>query len=114
MANITSKYQRFFAIVSDRHGVDPLLDRIIPELNRIKNYTLHEILQDERGAPDLISLREYNTDEFWWMLLAYNGISSYRALVEGNVLKVPDMSSLISIVTENAIRPNRIQRTITI
>lgn len=114
MANLASKYQRLFAIVSDRYGVDPLRDRIIPEINKIPTYSLHEVLQEERGAPDLISLREYNTDEFWWILLAYNGISSYRTLVEGKVIKIPDMGSIISVVTENAIRPNRVQRTITI
>lgn len=114
MANITSKYQRLFSIVSDKYGVDPLLDRLVPSINAIKQYTMHEIQQDERAAPDLISLREYETDEFWWVLMAYNGISSYRTLVEGKIIKIPDMSSVISIVTENAIRPNKVQRTITI
>lgn len=114
MSNMTSKYQRVYAIISDKFGIDPLLDRLIPSINAISQYTLHEILQDERGAPDLISLREYDTDEFWWVLMAYNGISSYRTLVEGQLLKIPNMSSVISIVTENAIRPNKVQRTITI
>lgn len=114
MANFTSKYQRVFAIQSDRYGVDPLRDRLIPLINKIQNYTLHAITQDERAAPDLISIREYNTDEFWWIILAFNGISSYRNLVEGSNLKIPNMSEVVTIVTENSIRPNRVQRVITI
>lgn len=114
MANMNSKYQRIFAIISDGHGVDPLRDRLIPLINNIKSFTLHTVSQDERAAPDLISEREYNTDEFWWIILAYNGISTYRTLVEGTKLKIPNMAEVVSVVTENSIRPNRVQRTITI
>lgn len=114
MADLDSKYQRIFSVISDSHGIDPLRDRLIPLINAIPNYTQHLIKQDERGAPDLISEREYNTDEFWWIILAYNGISSYRTLVEGKVIRIPNIASIIQIVNENAIRPQTVQRIITI
>jgi hypothetical protein len=114
MGDMNSRYQRLFSVVSDIHGVDPLLDRLVPLITQIKTWTPHEVTQDERGAPDLISLREYRSDEFWWILMAYNGISSYRDLVEGKMIKIPNMSAVITIVTDNAIRPSRVQRTITI
>lgn len=114
MAKLNSKYQRIFAIVSDGHGVDPIRDRLIPLINAIRSSTPHTVTQDERAAPDLISEREYNTDEFWWIILAYNGISTYRTLVEGLVIRIPNMADIVQVVNENAIRPNKVQRTITI
>ena len=114
MSEMFSKYQRVFSIRTDQHGVDPLLDTMVPLIQAIKKYSIHEITQDERGAPDLISLNAYGSDEFWWMIMAYNGIGSYMFITEGTTLKLPDYGSLISIVTQNAIRPNRVQHVITI
>lgn len=112
--DFSSKYLRFYAVTSDRFGVDPLLDKVVPEIMKIRSYTVHEVKQDERGAPDLISLRNYGTDELWWILMAYNGIGNYKTLVEGVALKIPDYASVISSVTHNTIRNNRVQRVIPI
>lgn len=109
-----SKYQRVFSITVDSLGIDPILDTLVPEILKIKQFSFHTVTQDERGAPDLISLREYGTDQLWWMLLTYNGIGSYRKIVEGTILKIPDYGTLISIVTYNSIRPSVIQRVISI
>ena len=115
MANLNSRYQRIHSVTSDRFGIDPLRDRLIPLLNRITNYSIHPVQQDERGAPDLISEREYNSDEFWWIIMAFNGISSYRTIVEGMTLKIPNMASVVAIITENTIRPkSSTRRVITI
>ena len=114
MADLTSKYQRVFSVTPDKFGVDPLRDKLIPYINNIQSYTNHRIQQDERGAPDLISEREYNSDEFWWIIMAYNGISTYRKLVEGMTIRIPNLTEVVKIVTENSIRPNSVKRTITI
>lgn len=112
--DLTSKYQRIYSVVSDIHGIDPLKDTLVPEILKIKSYKLHEVTQDERGAPDLIALREYGTDQLWWMMMVYNGIGTYRNIVEGITLKIPDYGSLITIVTHQSIRPTNVQRVITI
>jgi hypothetical protein len=114
MAELNSKYQRVHSVISDKFGIDPLKDRLIPLINRIQSYETHQVQQDERGAPDLISERRYGSDEFWWIILAYNGISSYRTIVEGIILKIPNISTVVSIVTENSIRPSSVKRVITI
>lgn len=113
-ADSTSKYQRFFSVVSDVYGIDPIKDTLIPEIMKITNYTLHEVSQDERGAADLIALKEYGDDQLWWMILTYNGIGSHRQIVEGLTLKIPNYASLISIVTHLSIRPSNVVRVITI
>ena len=112
--DLSSKYQRVFSVVSDAYGIDPLLDTLVPLILNITVYTQHIVTQDERGAPDLISLREYGTDELWWMMLTYNGICSYTEVVEGVVLKIPDFPSLIALTTLNSIRPTEVARVITI
>ena len=114
MSAMNSKYQRIFSVVSDSHGIDPLRDKLIPMISKIEGYTNHRIQQDERGAPDLISLREYNTDELWWVIMAFNGISSYRSLVEGTILRIPNLPEVVKMVSDNTIRPNSVKRTITI
>jgi hypothetical protein len=113
-SDMTSKYQRVFSVISDVYGIDPIRDTLIPEIMKITKFSLHDVTQDERGSPDLISIREYGEDSMWWMLLAYNGIGSYKQIVEGLSLKIPDFASLIAIVTHQSIRPTFVQRVATI
>src|SRR5438093_13127299 len=100
MSDLNSKYQRIFSVVTDAQGIDPLRDKLIPKINAIQNYTNHRVQQDERGAPDLIPEREYNSDEFWWIIMAYNGLSTYRSLVEGMMLRIPNITELVTAVTQ--------------
>jgi hypothetical protein len=111
---LASKYQRVYSVVSDDYGIDPLLDTLVPEILKITNYSTHEINQHERGAPDLISLNEYGTDQLWWFIMVYNGIGSHRDITEGKNLKIPDYTSLVSVVTHNSIRPTNVVRVVTI
>ena len=106
MSDMFSRYQRIFSVKVDSLGIDPLKDNLVPKIQAIRNYKVHEITQDERGAPDLISVNEYGSDEFWWMIMAYNGLGSYSDITEGRSLKIPDLGSLVSIVTQNASRPS--------
>jgi hypothetical protein len=112
--DMASKYQRVFSVVPDEYGIDPLLDTLVPEILKITMYSLHEVTQDERGAPDLISLREYNTDQLWWHILVFNGIGQAKKVVEGTTLKIPSYASVIALTTHNSIRPTHVQRVITI
>jgi len=113
-SELASKYQRVFSVTADQYGVDPLKDNLVPELLNVTAFHLHAVTQDERGSPDLISLREYGSDQFWWMILSYNGIGSYRLIVEGLTLKIPEYASLIAIVTHRSIRPTVVKRVVSI
>ena len=112
--NFSSRFYRVFSISVDLNGVDPLRDKLVPKLRLITRYAFHTITQDERGAPDLISLREYGTDELWWVILSYNKIGHYKELLEGKQLKIPDYSAVLSLITQNTVRPDSIQRVVTI
>jgi hypothetical protein len=92
-----NKFFRVHAVTTDKYGIDPYMDKIIPSLLKIQTYTNHEVTQDERGGPDLISLREYGTEDFWWHIMAYNGICRFRQVVQGQTVKIPDMGAIIDL-----------------
>lgn len=98
--DLSNRFHRVFSITSDKFGIDPLRDKLIPYIVAITEYKNHEVLQDERGSPDLISFREYNSEDFWWHILTYNGICSYRDLVEGTTIKIPNFGALVAITND--------------
>lgn len=98
--DFNNKFFRVYAIETDKYGIDPLLDRVVPRLMKINSYSNHEVTQDERGAPDLISLREYSSEDYWWHILAYNGICSYKDIVQGLTIKIPNLGDIIAITNE--------------
>lgn len=103
--NLSNKFYRIFAVVSDKYGIDPLLDRVVPAILSVNAYTVHEVTQEERGSPDLISFREYGSEDFWWHILTYNGICRFRDVVEGLSLNIPDLGAMVA-ATNDAISDN--------
>lgn len=99
--DLDNRFYRVFSSTMDKLGIDPMLDRVVPHLRNIEVYTNHSVTQDERGSPDLISFRQYGTEDFWWHILAFNGICSYRDIVEGLTLKIPDIGAIVSITNDN-------------
>ena len=114
--NFDSKYLRAFSIVSDEYGEDPLLDRVLNKLDTIVAYTTHRVSQEERGSPDLIASNSYGEgrENLYWVILAFNGIYSYKDILEGTNLKIPDYQSVIALFTEHSVRDNEVQRVVTI
>jgi hypothetical protein len=98
--DMDNRFYRVFSITVDDYGIDPYLDKIVPKLQDIIAFTRHEVTQDERGAPDLISFREYESEEYWWHIMAYNGICRFRSIVEGMTIKIPDIGALIAITND--------------
>lgn len=111
---LDSKYDRFFSVTADEYGIDPLKDKVLPKLLNIGSYTTHIVTQEERGAPDLIARRKYGNEKLWWIILGYNGISSYKDIVEGLQLRIPSLGSVVDAITENSVSPAKVQRVITI
>jgi hypothetical protein len=97
---LDNRFHRVFAIHVDRLGIDPFRDKIIPKITKITDYRNHEVSQEERGSPDLISFREYGTEDFWWHIMCYNGICSFRDIAEGITLKIPNYGALIAITND--------------
>ena len=101
--NTENRFHRVFAIVTDKFGIDPLLDKVTPSLLAITSFINHDISQDERGSPDLISLREYGSEDFWWHIMAYNGICRFRDIVEGQTIKIPLLGAIVSLTNDASV-----------
>jgi hypothetical protein len=113
ISSMWSKFQRGFSVHVDGFGIDPLLDAAVPSIHRISQFTYYTVNQAERGAADLISLRAYQTDQLWWVILEYNKMD-YRDLVEGAIIKIPAYSEVLSVMTHNSIRPTYVSRVVSI
>lgn len=111
---LDSKYDRFFSVVADQYGIDPLKDRVLPLILNIQSYSPHTVTQAERGSPDLIALNKYGTEKLWWVIMAYNGLVSYRDVVEGLQLRIPAIGGIVSVVTENSVARSSVERVISI
>lgn len=54
--------------------------------------TFYTVTNDDLGRPDLLSLRIYGDQNYWWLLLEVNGVCDpYNELKEGDVLIVPSL-----------------------
>jgi hypothetical protein len=95
------RFSRQFSINSDKFGIDPLLDNRMSKIQSIAFYKEYTLGAHEKGAPDLISINNYQTDEFWWHIMCYNSIFSYKELVEGLKLRIPDYSELLRVSSVN-------------
>lgn len=104
MATFNNKFYRVYSITTDKYGIDPLLDVLVPKISEITAYTIHNVKQDERAAPDLISYREYGSEDYWWHILVYNGICMYTDIVEGLTLKIPNFSSLVTVTNDSVLQ----------
>ena len=98
--NYANKFFRMYSIETDKYGIDPLRDKVIARLTEIRAYTIHEVNQSERGAPDLISYSEYGTEDYWWHIMAFNGICLFADIVEGTTLRIPDLGAIIQITND--------------
>lgn len=99
ISQFNNKFYRVHAIGTDKYGIDPLKDSIVPRILAIEDYSVHLVTQDEKGAPDLISKKIFDTEDYWWHIMVYNGLCLYQDIVEGMSLRIPDIASIIQITT---------------
>lgn len=54
------------------------------------------------GRPDLISIDVYGSQDYWWMLMKYNGVCDvFSELVDGTMIELPSLSDLNSYIANN-------------
>ena len=50
----------------------------------------YTIVSEDIGSPDLISMKVYGRQDFWWIIMKVNNIEDvYNDYVEGQVLRIP-------------------------
>lgn len=81
-------------LTTDEFGIDPLLDIGLNAVQAVTSYTTFTVSQEYAGRPDTISHLAYRTPEFWWAIMAYNGITDIRDLNGGRIIRIPDLTQL--------------------
>lgn len=81
---------RDFYLVYDQYGIDPLLDEKFWAISKISEYSLYIIEHANEARPDLIALDTYDTEELWWLIMQYNGITVFSDLRMGTTIKLPN------------------------
>lgn len=68
----------------------------------VRKISTHRVIGDEVRRPDMISYREYGTPYLWWFVLKVNSIDDPFSLVEGALLKIPNVTDYYDFVEQNA------------
>lgn len=84
--------------------VDPLYHTL--GLFKMKRpYQLCIVTEEEKGRPDLVSYKYYNTVEYWWLVCAANGIQCpFLEIVPGRELKIPSILDIADFYRYYRIR----------
>lgn len=90
---------RFFEFVPDDEAYDPLTSlfaALLPRLPvRRDNFGSRRTVTVRKTArPDLAALDALGSEQYWWILLEYNGKKSFSDVRAGEILLVPDPAEL--------------------
>ena len=89
-------------VVVDSLGMDPLRDKSFERIQAIQSWTPYTVTDSEQFNAPLIAYNVYDNEELWWAVLIYNGIPDAFMLKSGTRLRVPDLNSLLSVLSETA------------
>ena len=78
----------------DLDGVDPLSDSRFPLIRDLPVYSQRRCREDEAGNAPLVSYRQYGDMGYWDIVLEYNALPSYLMLVQGLLLRFPQLQEI--------------------
>lgn len=96
MADITQA--KTFAVI-DELGIDPLRDKSFDAIIGIKNFRYHKVQPEEQHNMPLIAYNVYLNEEYWRVLMIYNGIADMFTLKSGMRIKIPALALITSALT---------------
>lgn len=98
--------KRITHVVVDNLGMDPLRDKSIERIQKIESWSHYTVTDAEQFNAPLIAFNVYDNEELWWAILVYNGMPDTFTLKSGTRLRVPDLNSLLSALSEDVSRSN--------
>lgn len=102
-----SKTRSDFMPIIDVEGVKErdILTNYWEEFETKRPVQYHNVSYGDSQRPDLISLKYYGTDQYWWVVCKYNQIDDvWNDLIEGDTIKIPhiqDIREFYSVVNVN-------------
>lgn len=88
------KFSREYFLGFDDLGIDPFRDEKFWMMSDITDYITYAVEGEYNGRPDLLSLDFYSTDELWWVIMQFNGLTSFRDVAPGAILRIPHPEAL--------------------
>jgi hypothetical protein len=92
--------------VFDDFGPDPLRDNGLNAVQNVSTFLNHIVTYQQAARPELISFEAYQTVNLWWAIMAYNGITEVREIVEGSAIKIPDYAELVAALSAEKYVPS--------
>lgn len=106
---------RGYTVTVDQYGVDPLLNKTSTLISQINNFVLYSVSQHERGRPDLIAYKQYGDPNYWWVILNFNALVSFKEIKEGITIRIPNYAAVTKILSNAASQTyGQTVRTVTI
>lgn len=93
-------------VVVDNIGMDPLRDSSFEKIQQIQSWSHYTVTDSEQFNAPLIAFNMYDNEELWWAVLIFNGIPDAFMLKSGTRLKIPDLNSLLSVLSEDSSAQN--------
>lgn len=73
------------------------------EMNYAPNY--YRVSGEDDMCPDLISVKVYGSELYWWVIMLVNGIDNpFTEITTGSVLTVPNMLDILAFQKKNRLR----------
>jgi len=77
--------------------VDFLTSYFVIEVSDLPVFGKYQV-QGEGGKPELLSASIYNGEtQYWWILMAFNGLTDENQIVEGMIINYPSVTALEGI-----------------
>ena len=72
---------------------DPLTSSLLDRIDKLELGGFYTV-QGEDGMPWLLSERLYGDDQYWWVIMLYNGFSGIGQITNGENIKYPSINSI--------------------
>lgn len=94
----------------DEIGVDPLRDKSYDAIMSIGTYSPHTVKVEEEFNMPLLSYNVYLNEEYWRVLMVFNGLLDMFELKAGMRIRIPPLAlvtaALNNVLLEESSRPS--------
>lgn len=81
------------------------LDNPLSSFEMRRKPAYYRIVQEDLGAPDLISFKNYQTERYWWLILVANQVvSPFDDFEVGDIIILPNMYDITEFYQKYKIR----------
>ncbi len=111
MASITEA--KTFSVI-DELGVDPLRDKSYDAIASIQEFQYYTVKPEEQFNMPLLAYNVYLNEDYWRVIMIYNGIADMFAVKEGLRIKIPALGLVATALNNVLVETNNSDRIVSI